>query len=94
MPSSVSPYDTLVKSLKREDILTEFPEIIPLEKTTGASSTISSTESKKSEIFSGHDEEQIKLMDENCIVLDYNDIPIGAEFIIKLRQMVFGVNMK
>ncbi|GMF08345.1 unnamed protein product [[Candida] boidinii] len=78
MPSSVSPYDTLVKSLKGDDILTAFPEIIPLEKTTGASSTISSTESKKSEIFSGHDEEQIKLMDENCIVLDYNDIPIGA----------------
>ena len=25
----------------------------------------------------GHDEEQIRLMDEACIVLDENDLPIG-----------------
>lgn len=30
-----------------------------------------------SEALSGHDEEQIRLMDEVCIVLDENDIPIG-----------------
>jgi isopentenyl-diphosphate delta-isomerase len=29
------------------------------------------------EALSGHDEEQIRLMDEVCIVLDNNDIPIG-----------------
>lgn len=28
--------------------------------------------------LSGYDEEQIKLMDEVCIVLDNNDIPIGS----------------
>ena len=30
-----------------------------------------------SEALSGHDEEQIRLMDEVCIVLDNNDVPIG-----------------
>lgn len=30
-----------------------------------------------SEALSGHDEEQIRLMDEVCIVLDENDLPIG-----------------
>lgn len=29
------------------------------------------------EALSGHDEEQIRLMDEVCIVLDNNDVPIG-----------------
>jgi len=30
-----------------------------------------------SEALSGHDEEQIRLMDEMCIVLDDNDMPVG-----------------
>ena len=30
-----------------------------------------------SDALSGHDDEQIRLMDEVCIVLDENDIPIG-----------------
>ena len=30
-----------------------------------------------SEALSGHDEEQIRLMDEVCIVVDENDMPIG-----------------
>ena len=29
------------------------------------------------EALDGHDEEQIRLMDEVCIVLDENDVPIG-----------------
>lgn len=29
------------------------------------------------EALEGHDEEQIRLMDEACIVLDENDMPIG-----------------
>ncbi|EGS21484.1 isopentenyl-diphosphate delta-isomerase-like protein [Thermochaetoides thermophila DSM 1495] len=31
-----------------------------------------------SEALEGHDEEQIRLMDEVCIVLDENDVPIGT----------------
>jgi isopentenyl-diphosphate delta-isomerase len=30
------------------------------------------------EALEGHDEEQIRLMDEVCIVLDENDMPIGT----------------
>jgi isopentenyl-diphosphate Delta-isomerase len=30
-----------------------------------------------SEALEGHDEEQIRLMDEVCIVTDENDVPIG-----------------
>lgn len=30
------------------------------------------------EALEGHDEEQIRLMDEVCIVLDENDLPIGT----------------
>ncbi len=30
------------------------------------------------ELLSGKDEEQIKLMEELCIVLDYSDKPVGA----------------
>lgn len=32
----------------------------------------------RSEALTGHDAEQIRLMDEVCIVLDENDIPIGT----------------
>ncbi|ODV86178.1 hypothetical protein CANARDRAFT_197247 [[Candida] arabinofermentans NRRL YB-2248] len=42
------------------------------------SSSASANSSSSDTLFSGHDEEQIKLMDENCIVLDYNDTPLGA----------------
>ena len=31
-----------------------------------------------SDALDGHDEEQIRLMDEVCIVLDENDLPIGT----------------
>lgn len=31
-----------------------------------------------SEALSGHDEEQIRLMDEVCIVTDNDDLPIGT----------------
>ena len=31
-----------------------------------------------SDALDGHDEEQIRLMDEVCIVLDENDAPIGT----------------
>jgi hypothetical protein len=32
----------------------------------------------RSEALTGHDEEQIRLMDEVCLVLDENDSPIGT----------------
>lgn len=32
----------------------------------------------RNDALDGHDEEQIRLMDEVCIVLDENDVPIGT----------------
>lgn len=69
-------YNQMVKSLSAKKIFELFPEVIPLEQTSGLSS--SGSDSFEDNVFEGHDEEQIKLMAENCIVLDYNDRPIGS----------------
>lgn len=71
-----SSYDQLVKGLTGPKILSAFPEVISLSKTTGSAS--SSEKIDKDAVFEGHDENQIRMMNENCIVLDYNDVPIGA----------------
>lgn len=55
-----------------QEILRLFPEI----NTSLASQTQSSAASDPT--LSGYDEEQIRLMDEVCIVLDDNDTPIGS----------------
>ncbi|CCC69164.1 hypothetical protein NCAS_0C01740 [Naumovozyma castellii] len=74
----MSEYAKLVEHLSANDILDKFPEIIPLQKRPNSKSSESSNENSKDAVFSGHDEEQIKLMNENCIVLDWNDNAIGA----------------
>lgn len=78
----LSKYHQLVKSLTDEKIFELFPDVIPLEHASGLSSSRGSAEDeindKDNDVFAGHDEEQIKLMAENCIVLDYNDTPIGS----------------
>lgn len=68
----------LVESLNAQEILNEFPEIIPAQKRPNTQSSASSCDDKTDTVFSGHDEEQIKLMNENCIVLDWNDAAVGA----------------
>lgn len=78
---SESDYHQLVKSLTEEQIFELFPEVIPLEHASGLSSSRGSqdgVEDDNNDVFAGHDKEQIKLMAENCIVLDYNDVPIGS----------------
>ncbi|CAI5759521.1 unnamed protein product [Candida verbasci] len=76
-------YAKLVASLKGQDILNKWSEITPLKLISGiprSAGSIDSTSgsSSSSELFNGHDEEQIRLMEELCIVLDYNDNPLGA----------------
>ncbi|SCU89429.1 LAFA_0E17964g1_1 [Lachancea sp. 'fantastica'] len=74
----MSEYATLVKGLDAQDILTAFPEVIPLQKRPNTASSESSGSEKGDLVFDGHDEEQIRLMNENCIVLDWDDTAVGA----------------
>ncbi|KAG7662752.1 IDI1 [[Candida] subhashii] len=76
-----SEYAQLVASLSSQDILNKWPEITPLKKISGiprSAGSETSSGSSDSDLFNGHDEEQIRLMEELCIVLDNNDIPLGA----------------
>ncbi|WPK27635.1 hypothetical protein PUMCH_005032 [Australozyma saopauloensis] len=73
----MSAYETVVKALDESSILAKWPEITPLAKTTGLLTSAGSASSEEA-VFEGHDEEQIRLMEELCIVLDYNDMPVGA----------------
>lgn len=77
----MSAYEKLVSSLSPSDILSKWPEVTPLKKISGiprSADSESSNNSSQSELFDGHDEEQIRLMEELCIVLDYDDKPVGA----------------
>lgn len=65
---------TQTESPSAQNILRLFPEI----NTQLASQTQSETLSNQDADLSGYDEEQIRLMDEVCIVLDENDLPIGS----------------
>lgn len=75
--SETVTYAQLVEGLQDDEILQQFPEVIPLSNTTGCP-TSSGSASSDDDVFKGQDEEQIRLMEELCIVLDYNDKPIGA----------------
>lgn len=73
----MSEYNELVKSLSEKDILSQFSnDVTPISKRPNSKSSDISIENDAD--FSGHDEEQIKLMNENCIVLDYNDNIVGT----------------
>ncbi|KAL7667117.1 isopentenyl-diphosphate Delta-isomerase [[Candida] zeylanoides] len=72
-------YEKLVAELTGEQILAKWPEITPLKQISGVpTSAGDASSSSSSELLSGKDEEQIKLMEELCIVLDYSDKPVGA----------------
>lgn len=69
-------YDDFVKLLTPEQIVTKWTEVTPLAKMLGLMRLDSANGDQL--LFAGHDEEQIKLMEELCIVLDYNDVPVGS----------------
>lgn len=74
----MSEYEKIVKSLDKSDILSKWAEVTPLEQISGIPRSAGSESSSADEFLAGHDEEQIRLMEELCIVLDYNDEPVGA----------------
>lgn len=62
---------TQTQTVTVDNVLQLFPDVHvnPI-----ASSPVPNTDAD----LEGYDEEQIRLMDEVCIVLDYNDVPIGT----------------
>lgn len=72
-----SSFSDLVQSLTPEDILREFPDLIETTQSESRPNTSSSSENDQ-DLFQGQDAEQIKLMEEVCIVVDWNDNPVAA----------------
>lgn len=65
---------TDAQAITAENVRTLFPDV-----NTGLASTLSNNSSARDGgELAGYDEEQIRLMDEVCIVLDDNDTPIGS----------------
>lgn len=63
---------TQAPAITAENVLRLFPEV----NTTLIGGTHNSA--TNDDALEGYDEEQIRLMDEVCIVLDENDVPIGS----------------
>lgn len=66
-PAIMSSTTTQTQVITAENILRLFPEI-----NTSLAHAAASSE------LDGYDEEQVRLMEEVCIVLDEDDIPIGS----------------
>lgn len=67
----MSTISTETRTITAENVIRLFPDV--------DSSLASSHRRHTSENdLQGYDEEQVRLMEEVCIVLDYNDIPIGS----------------
>lgn len=60
---------TQTQTITAENILRLFPDI---------NTSLATSARESSSELDGYDEEQVRLMDEVCIVLDENDIPIGS----------------
>lgn len=73
----MSPSSASFTEIDERTILEKWPEVTPLRRISGIPTSPSSENTDK-ELFKGHDEEQIKLMDELCIVTDVDDVPVGA----------------
>lgn len=71
-------YKDLVKSLRPADILAAFPDVTPISTTNTDPRPSSQSSDPNDKVFDGQDAEQIRLMEEVCIVVDWNDTPVGA----------------
>lgn len=64
----------VAQAITADNVRTLFPDV-----NTGLATALSNNSSaREGGELTGYDEEQIKMMDEVCIVLDENDIPIGS----------------
>ncbi|KAG9791526.1 IDI1, isopentenyl diphosphate:dimethylallyl diphosphate isomerase, partial [Aureobasidium melanogenum] len=90
MPATTTT--TITTPITRENVTTLFPEVRTTligadmapnstptsNNTSNGTSPNNSSSSSADDSLAGYDEEQIRLMDEVCIVLDHNDQPIGS----------------
>lgn len=74
MASTTATVTSTHQPITAQNVLTLFPEI----DTSLANTHRPGNTSQQDDALSGYDEEQIRLMDEVCIVLDENDNPIGS----------------
>jgi isopentenyl-diphosphate Delta-isomerase len=72
MSSTTTTTTTTVRAVTANEILRLFPDVNP----TVIGAQAARTESNDD--LAGYDEEQVRLMDEVCIVIDENDVPIGS----------------
>lgn len=71
---STTTTTTGAQAVTAENVSTLFPDV-----NTGLATTLNNSSSaREGGELAGYDEEQIRLMDEVCIVLDQNDTPIGS----------------
>ncbi|KAJ9298291.1 hypothetical protein DTO271G3_3896 [Paecilomyces variotii] len=74
----MSTTTTMTQTITAENVLTLFPDVdTSLARSVFPTSAAGSSARDGGEL-EGYDEEQIRLMDEVCIVLDENDKPIGS----------------
>ncbi|QNQ01368.1 NUDIX hydrolase domain-like protein [Yarrowia lipolytica] len=71
-------YSDKIKSISASSVAQQFPEVAPIADVSKASRPSTESSDSSAKLFDGHDEEQIKLMDEICVVLDWDDKPIGG----------------
>lgn len=75
----MSSTETQTRSITAENILRLFPEIDPSLATSAASAAgPAGAAGQASSELEGYNEEQVRLMEEVCIVLDIDDKPIGS----------------
>ena len=67
----MSTTTTQTQTITADNVLHLFPEV---NTSLASSSRVATTDSD----LEGYDDEQIRLMEEVCIVLDENDLPIGS----------------
>lgn len=76
MSSTTTVTTTAASAITADNILRLFGSDVNTN-VIGAGARQASTGNSDSDL-AGYDEEQIRLMDEMCIVLDENDVPIGS----------------
>lgn len=78
LATKMSTTTTTTQTITADNVLTLFPDVDTSLARSVLPTSVSSSAARDGGELEGYDEEQIRLMDEVCIVLDENDKPIGS----------------